>query len=70
MTTRLARKLVTLPPETLAAVEKFRNSDAMKTHRCPTCSQPIDRPRTKPPTESETLRLLIEAGLDAYEGKS
>lgn len=55
------RKLVSLSPETAAAVEQFRHSDEMREVRC-VCGNVIGQ-RDGPANESDTLRRLIEIAL-------
>lgn len=65
MTRKSIRKLVTLPSDTAAAVERFRSSDEMRDIRC-ACGNVIGQ-RDGPASESDTMRRLIEIALASRE---
>lgn len=58
------RKLVTLTPGLAEAIERFRDSEEMQRRRCPGCGAFLTGARDDRPSESDTIRRLIELGFE------
>ena len=68
MAPRSRRVLVTLNPETLVAVDRFRRSEEMATRRCPRCGA-VSR-MDGLPSETAALQRLVEIALDRHDARA
>lgn len=65
MSRRAIRKLVTLSPSTVAAVDDLRHSKAMfDALRCPHCGHMPGLPKDGVPSETQVLTYLVQLSLD------